>query len=228
MRPTSRNWFKLGYEIKIEPVTSGKAGFARVIEVVNENTIVVSQSRREKEGTSLSPHEVIRIFIEKDDMVSCFQGIMTSLKDCEAANLLPGTDETFYCIKNLFFKHRHRKRMHPRPRVKLAADVAAVSGLFARKSWRAKVINISPGGMSLIVNQQPPSLETEVSISIFLAGRKIKIKGLVIGINNLDFFNSLTAGEERGFGLNIRITGISDADYPVLVNFTSIHPLQGN
>ncbi|MBU2495297.1 MAG: PilZ domain-containing protein [Candidatus Omnitrophica bacterium] len=219
MRPEDRNELRLGREIKIEPVTTGKVGSARVVEVLNENTIVVSQAMCEKEEMPLFPHEVVRIFIEEDDTVSCLQGIVVSLEDCESANLTAGSGETFYGIKNIFFKHKHRKRIHKRSRVKLTAEMVIVSGFFARKSWKAGISNISPGGLRLIINREPPELGTEVFVSLGLARRKIKIKGTVKGVTDLSSFNPLDIQAERGFGVNVKTEKVSDGDYSLLLNY---------
>jgi hypothetical protein len=212
MRSENRNEFWLGREIEIESATTRKAGFARVIEILNENAIVVSQSMSEKEETPLFPHEAVRIFIEEDDVVSCFQGIVVPLEDCEGANCTAGSGETFHGIKNIFFKHKHRKRIHKRSQVKLTAEMVTVSGLFARKSWKAVISNISSGGLRLIVNREPPELGTEVLVSLCLARRKAKIKGTVKAVTDLSSFNPLATEVERGFEVNVKTEKISDED----------------
>lgn len=222
MKSENRNEFWLGREISIESVTNKKVGFVRVIEILNENTIVVSQSIREKKETPLFPHEVVHIFVEKDNTVACFQGIVVSLEDCEGANLTAGIGETFYGIKNIFFRRKHRKRAHKRLRVKLTAEMVVVSGLFSRKSWKAVISNISPVGLGLVINQEPPDLGMEVCVSLHLARRKIKMKGVVKGVSDLNSFNPMATNVEQGFNVNLKMENISDGDYSLLLNYLKI------
>ena len=219
MRPEDRNEFRLGRKIKIESVATGKIGLVKVVEILNETAIVVSQSMREKEETPLFPHDVVCIFIEEDDTVSGLQGVVVFLEDCEGANLIVPPGETFCCIKNIFFKRKHRKRIHKRSRVKLIAKMVIVSGLFARKSWKVVISNISSGGLRLNINREPPELGAEVFVSFVLARREIKIKGTVKGVTDLSSFNPLDTKAELGFGVNVKIAKISDEDYSLLFNY---------
>ncbi|MFA5394356.1 MAG: tetratricopeptide repeat protein [Candidatus Ratteibacteria bacterium] len=214
MEKTSLKQFSVGKEINIETATSEKTGVAKVIAVLDENTIVISCSTQEGERPPLSPGEVVEIFIEEGDTVIYSQGSVGTPKERVISEPLPKNNEAFYQIKNIIFKNKHKKRANERVPVKINGHIVTVRGIFARKSWDAEIFNISLGGFGLVVDEAPPELGTEIVIFLTLEdGQTIKIRGAVKSIN------PLTIKAKQGFKIGIEATKFSENVFTVLANY---------